>query len=276
MFFPALTWVLLIVSALACAIGFKKYIWFLSVGYGLSAACLGLCMLVLMFVTGAAAGLGGAAVAAVAIQCVLLVVYGGRLAGFLLARELKNKEYKKTLDAQTSKPMPVPVMVVMWIMVAVLYVMMVSPVWYRIANAKLEITGSPVLAYIGAVISALGIVIEATADKQKSAAKAKNPHMVAMDGLFKYSRCPNYFGEITFWTGIFVSALNVMRGGQWIVAVIGYVSIVYIMINGAQRLERRQNKNYGDKKEYQDYVAKTPILVPFLPIYHLTKDEAKK
>ena len=252
MFFPALTWVLLIVSALACAIGFKKYIWFLSVGYGLSAACLGLCMLVLMFVTGAAAGLGGAAVAAVAIQCVLLVVYGGRLAGFLLARELKNKEYKKTLDAQTSKPMPVPVMVVMWIMVAVLYVMMVSPVWYRIANAKLEITGSPVLAFIGAVISALGIVIEATADKQKSAAKAKNPHMVAMDGL------------------------NVMRGGQWIVAVIGYVSIVYIMINGAQRLERRQNKNYGDKKEYQDYVAKTPILVPFLPIYHLTKDEAKK
>jgi len=276
MFFPALTWVLLVVSALACAIGFKKYIWFLSVGYGLSAAALGLCMLVLLFATGAFAALGGAATVAVLLQCVLFMVYGGRLAGFLLSRELKNAAYKKTLDSQTSKPMPVPVMIVMWIMVSVLYVMMVSPVWYRIANAKLEITGSPVLAYIGAVISAIGIFLEATADKQKSAAKAKNPHMAAMDGLYKYSRCPNYFGEITFWTGVFVSALNVMRGGQWVVAVIGYVSIVYIMINGAQRLERRQNKNYGDKKEYQEYVAKTPILVPFLPIYHLTKPEVKK
>ena len=276
MFFPALTWVLLVVSALGCVIGFKKYIWFLSVGYGLSAALLGLCMLALMFITGAYQTLGAATVVAVAIQCVLFGVYGSRLAGFLLGRELKNKEYKKTLDAQTGKPMPVPVMVVMWIMVSVLYVMMVSPVWYRIANAKLDITGSPVLAYIGAVISAAGICLEAVSDQQKSAAKAKNPHMVAMDGLFKYSRCPNYFGEITFWTGVFVSALNVMRGGQWVVAVIGYISIVYIMINGAQRLERRQNKNYGDKKEYQEYVAKTPILVPFLPIYHLTKPEVKK
>ena len=42
---------------------------------------------------------------------------------------------------------------------------------------------------------------------------------------------------------------------------------------GAQRLEKRQNKNYGSLPEYQAYVKKTPILVPFIPVYHLVKEK---
>jgi steroid 5-alpha reductase family enzyme len=45
------------------------------------------------------------------------------------------------------------------------------------------------------------------------------------------------------------------------------------MFNGAQRMEKRQMKQYGDKKEYRDYADKTPIILPFLPIYHLNKKE---
>lgn len=47
------------------------------------------------------------------------------------------------------------------------------------------------------------------------------------------------------------------------------------MISGAARLEKKQNKRYGDKKEYQEYVKRTPILLPLIPIYHLSKQEAK-
>ena len=57
------------------------------------------------------------------------------------------------------------------------------------------------------------------------------------------------------------------------VAAIGYVTIFFIMVSGAKRLEKRQNKNYGNLKEYRTYADKTPILIPFIPVYHLVKNE---
>lgn len=56
---------------------------------------------------------------------------------------------------------------------------------------------------------------------------------------------------------------------QWIVAVIGWVLIVYVMFSGAKRLELRQNRSYGSDPEYRAYVEKTPIILPFIPLYHL-------
>ena len=43
------------------------------------------------------------------------------------------------------------------------------------------------------------------------------------------------------------------------------------MLSGAKRLEKRQNKNYGDDPEYQAYVRSTPILIPFVPLYSVEK-----
>ena len=130
--------------------------------------------------------------------------------------------------------------------------------------------GELVLPLIGVVISAIGIFLEATADKQKSEQKAKRPDMVATEGLFKMVRCPNYFGEITFWTGVFIGGISTYAGvGQWLFAIIGYVAIVYIMINGAQRLDRRQEKANGHKPEYRAYADSTPLIVPFIPVSHI-------
>ena len=101
--------------------------------------------------------------------------------------------------------------------------------------------------------------------------------MVAMKGLYRFTRCPNYCGEILFWTGVLIGSLNTLAGPlQWLLSILGYVSIVYVMISGAARLEKKQNKRYGDKKEYQEYVKRTPILLPIIPVYHLSKQEAKR
>ena len=54
-------------------------------------------------------------------------------------------------------------------------------------------------------------------------------------------------------------------------AILAYVSIVYVMFNGAQRLEKRQMARYGSDEEYKAYADKTPIIIPLLPIYHLNK-----
>ena len=96
--------------------------------------------------------------------------------------------------------------------------------------------------------------------------------MVATEQLYKIVRCPNYFGEILFWTGVTVSALDCLAGiGQWITVIIAYILIVFIMFNGAQRLEKRQMARYGSNAEYKTYADKTPIIIPLLPIYHLNK-----
>lgn len=118
----------------------------------------------------------------------------------------------------------------------------------------------------------LGIVIESIADKQKSEQKKERPDMVATKGFYRIYRCPNYFGEILFWTGVIVSGItDYLNAVQLIIDVVAYVCIVFIMFNGAQRLEKRQMARYGENSEYNAYANKTPIILPLLPVYHLNK-----
>jgi steroid 5-alpha reductase family enzyme len=257
--------VLFVVCAVLCAVGFYKFVYFLSIGYGFAIAGGSIVVALLM---------RGAPVYWLALlQMALFVAYGVRLSGFLLVREVKNAAYRKTLREATGdeKKMPVFVLLVIWLCVAVLYTAQLSPMFYRLYNGCTDV----MLPLAGIFISLFGLILEAVADRQKSAQKKRNPNAVAMQGLYRIVRCPNYLGEIIFWTGVFIGGISAYRGvGQWLMASISYVCIVYIMFNGAQRLERRQMKRYGGDKAYQLYVQHTPILLPFLPLYHLNRSNA--
>ena len=258
--------IILAVCAVLCAVGFYKFVYFLSIGYGFAIAGGGITVLILALANGWAKGVEWLAV----LQMLLFLAYGIRLSGFLLVREIKNASYRKTLKEATGndKKMPVFVLATIWICVAVLYTAQLSPMLYRYYNGSTDV----VLPVIGIVISALGLVLESAADSQKSAQKKLNPNMVATQGLYKIVRCPNYLGEIIFWTGVFVAGISTYQGaGQWIIAVIAYICIVFIMFNGAQRLEKRQMGRYGSDPAYKEYADKTPIIIPLLPIYHLNK-----
>jgi steroid 5-alpha reductase family enzyme len=79
---------------------------------------------------------------------------------------------------------------------------------------------------------------------------------------------------VTIWTGALLSAIGAgLNWWQWLIVAIGYAGIVFVMFSGARRLELRQNASYGNDPEYQAYVKKTPILIPFLPIYSVAKYE---
>jgi hypothetical protein len=58
---------------------------------------------------------------------------------------------------------------------------------------------------------------------------------------------------------------------QKAVAIAGYVGIIFVMFNGARRLEQRQDAQYGNDLAYVSYVKKTPILIPFVPLYSLKR-----
>ena len=261
--------ILLAVCAVLCAIGFYKFVYFLSIGYGFAVAGGGLAIFVMYLLNPSATPIW-----LVLIQMVLFIAYGVRLSGFLLVRELKNISFKKTdvakdtLAKNNEKKMPVFVLATIWVSVSVLYVAQVSPMLFRYTNASVDV----IVPMIGVVISIAGLILESIADNQKSAQKKVRPDMVATQGLYKLVRCPNYLGEIIFWTGIFVSGVTTYATvGQWITAVLAYICIVFIMLNGAQRLEKRQMARYGENAEYNTYANKTPIIIPFLPIYHLNK-----
>ncbi len=258
--FPPLMWVLALVCGVLSAIGFYKFVYFLSIGYGLAISGVGI-TLIIMFSKSLTIGCLA--------QCLLFIVYGIRLSGFLIVRELKSTTYRNTLEetTKTEKPMPLFVKFSIWICVIALYVAQTSPVYYRLSNNLPQ----GILPWVGALIMAVALIIETISDMQKSTAKKQNPRRFCDTGLYRFVRCPNYYGEILFWTGVFISGFGALKGAwQWIIATMGYILIIYVMFSGAKRLEIRQNKNYGQNEEYQAYVKKTPILLPFTRLNSLT------
>jgi len=199
---------------------------------------------------------------------VLFIIYGYRLGGYILKRELTNKEYKKKLDSTGStKAMPLPVSLFMWAYSMWMYTAQTSALSYRVMNRASD----NLFAWLGILIMVLAIYGEATADKQKSAAKKINPKRFCDTGLYRYCRCPNYFSEVMFWVGVTVSGIGAVQGKQWIMVLIAVCLITFVMYNSAQRLELRHEKTYGLDPEYQKYSDTVPLLFPFTKQYHSMK-----
>lgn len=253
--------ILLLIALLISSIGFKKFVWFISIGYGFSLAGIGIALLILFHST---------LTPVTVILSVLLIIYGCRLGGYLLIRERKSASYQNTMktEVKDGSDMNIFLKILIWIVCAFLYCCEAVPVFFRLQNGA----ATDVTAIVGTVIMALGILLESASDLTKNHYKKEHPHRFCDVGLFKIVRCPNYLGEVLIWTGAFVSGVTALHGVfQWAAAIFGWVCIVYIMFGGARRLELRQNKNYGDDPEYQAYVKKTPILLPLIPLYSVAK-----
>ena len=259
--FPATIWLLFAAAMIVSSIGFKNYVWFISLGYGFSIAAEGLLMLIL-FHSNLTVG--------TVLLCVIFVLYGCRLGGYLAYRELKVKTYNSNMkgEIKQGKDVPFGVKIAIWVTCAILYVMQVSSVFYHLNNNA----GTNAWTVIGIIVMLCGITLESAADLQKNKAKKVNPKRFVDTGLYRIVRCPNYLGEMIFWTGVVLSGIGSVHGaGQWIVVLIGYAGIIFVMFSGARRLEIRQNKNYGKDPEYQKYVKTVPILLPFVPLYSVEK-----
>lgn len=260
MVLPVDFWILFGICMLVSAIGFKNYVWFISLGYGFSIAAQGVAMMI-MYGQGLTIG--------TILTCVLFILYGLRLGGYLAIREFGKSSYKKNMQGEIKdgKTVPFGVKVAIWITCAALYVTQISGVFYRLLNAAKD----NIWVFIGAGVMLLGVTLETAADIQKNNAKKVNPRRFVDTGLYRIVRCPNYLGEMIFWTGVVITAIGAASGWQWVVIAIGYVGIIFVMFSGARRLEIRQDKNYGADPEYQKYVATVPILLPFIPLYSVKK-----
>ena len=125
------------------------------------------------------------------------------------------------------------------------------------------------LDIIGLSLWVVGFVTEVIADNQKSRFRSnpENANNFINEGLWKRSRHPNYFGEITLWLGITLMALPVLVGLQLITLISPiFVYILLTKISGVSMQEARAKKKWKDNEEYNDYLQNTPMLIPRLKL----------
>ena len=120
-------------------------------------------------------------------------------------------------------------------------------------------------ALIGIVLWLEGFIVEIFADHQKTRFRSKkeNQDRFINEGLWSFSRHPNYYGEITLWLGIALIAFPVLQGWQLLTLISPiFVYILLTRISGVNMLERRADKKWGDDPEYQLYKQTTSSLIP--------------
>ena len=121
--------------------------------------------------------------------------------------------------------------------------------------------------YIGVVIFTIGFITEIIADYQKTIFRKdpNNKDKFINSGLWKYSRHPNYLGEIILWLGISIisfSSLNEWELITLISPIFTYLLLVYV--SGIRILEYNGNKKWGHLDSYKEYKDNTPRLLGFL------------
>ncbi|MEX0811965.1 MAG: DUF1295 domain-containing protein [Chitinophagales bacterium] len=119
--------------------------------------------------------------------------------------------------------------------------------------------GFGVSEIIGLLFWLIGFYFEAVGDYQKSSFKAKpeNKGKIMQEGLWKYTRHPNYFGEALLWWGIFLIAYP---SGMVLISIISPLVITYLLlkVSGVAMLE----KKYEGNPEFEAYAKRTNAFVP--------------
>ena len=122
------------------------------------------------------------------------------------------------------------------------------------------------LAFVGAGIWLLGLVTEAVADWQKFyfTFLPANEGKWIDRGLWRYSRHPNYFGEITVWIGVFVTACAALPWAQLLLGALSplYIAGLLLFVTGIPILEKSADARWGDNPKYRKYKARTSLLIP--------------
>jgi len=119
-----------------------------------------------------------------------------------------------------------------------------------------------VLDFVGLAVWILGFVFESVGDAQlaRFIKDPANKGKLMQSGLWRYTRHPNYFGEVTMWWGIGIIALSVPNG---IYGIIGPLTITFLIlkVSGIPMLEKKMAEN----TEFAEYKKSTSIFFPLPP-----------
>ena len=186
----------------------------------------------------------------------MIVIWALRLSSFLFLRvkkvgeDVRFKEIKKSF----SRFLLAFTLQGFWVF------MCTFPALIVLTSSNFEVD---IFLILGSSLWLFGFLYEVIADKQKSNFNINNKGKFISSGLWSLSRHPNYFGEITLWTGITIISITVLSGFQYL-ALLTPLFIFRLLnnISGVNLLEDIGNKRWGSEKEYQTYIKKTPKFFP--------------
>lgn len=189
---------------------------------------------------------------------ILVILWAGRLGTFLFTRIAKDGEDKRF---RTIKPD-----IAQFFMTWTLQGMWVSLCSLCAITGIASETGIIVnnIFYIGLVMFIGGFAIEIVADQQKTAFRAipENRNKYITSGLWSRSRHPNYFGEITLWTGVAVMSFSSLSGIEYLTLISPiFTYLLLVKISGVRMLEGRGQKTWGNDEEYIAYMKNTPMVM---------------
>lgn len=135
---------------------------------------------------------------------------------------------------------------------------------FLIASPLMIINNNPgarinLIDFFGISIWLPGFLFEVIGDAQlkKFISNPANKGKLMQEGLWKYSRHPNYFGEVTQWWALWLIALSLPNG--WL-SIIGplTITILILKISGIPLLEKKMISN----PEFAEYRKKTSMFIP--------------
>ena len=192
------------------------------------------------------------------IICLMIVVWALRLGSFLFLRVKKDGKDTR-FDIIKTK--------FLWFLMTWtlggLWVLATMAAGLAAITSSTSLPLGPI-AFLGIAIWVFGMVVEVTADKQKSLFKRMpvNQGRFITTGLWAWSRHPNYFGEITLWLGLSLVALPVLSG--WQLATMVSPVFVYLLltrVSGIPLLEALAEKRWGTDPDFIAYRDGTPALM---------------
>ena len=195
------------------------------------------------------------------IASILVSIWGSRLAWHIHRRNRNKKEDYRYLAwrKEWGRFFYIRSYFQVYLLQGALLYLIIVPVLLINSN-----TGSSfnIIDVLGILVWFLGFFFEAVGDAQlaRFLQNPTNRGKIMQSGLWRYSRHPNYFGEVTQWWGIFLLALSLPSGWLGIIGPLT-ITILILKVSGIPMLEKKMAEN----PEFAEYKKKTSIFIP-LPL----------
>lgn len=192
------------------------------------------------------------------ITALMVSIWGIRLSGYLFYRILRIKNDKR-FDGIREHFLK---FASFWLLQTIAIWIIFIPSAIVISKVSVELTS---LAIAGLIIWVIGFVIEAVADYQKFIFKqnVKNKGKWIDSGLWRYSRHPNYFGEILCWWGIYIFGINYYQGLEYLSIISPlFITFLLLFVSGVPTLEKKYKERYKDNPAFSKYISATSLIIP--------------
>jgi steroid 5-alpha reductase family enzyme len=194
----------------------------------------------------------------------MTTLWGLRLSGYLTWRNLGKGEdyrYRSMRDHYGSRFPIVSLFVVFGLQGTIMWIVSL-PIQVGLASAAESPSLTP-LNYLGMVVWGIGFCFESLGDFQLARFKAhpENQGKVMDQGLWRYTRHPNYFGDFLVWWGIFLVATSSFSQ-TWTVVSPLLMSFLLLKVSGVALLEKSLKTK---SPEYADYIRRTSAFFPWCP-----------